>query len=87
MRKLPSPIRKIIGNLSNADRVLVSLDLRPRDADPFAAGNTTIVKAPPQAPASSAAVVELLIDAGMPAEAVQLLHGGGELPAYLGGDF
>ena len=29
----------------------------------FAAGNTTIVKAPPQAPASSAAVVELLLDA------------------------
>jgi acyl-CoA reductase-like NAD-dependent aldehyde dehydrogenase len=44
----------------------------------FAAGNSTIVKAPPQAPASSAAVVELLLDAGMPAEAVQLLHGDGE---------
>jgi acyl-CoA reductase-like NAD-dependent aldehyde dehydrogenase len=42
----------------------------------FAAGNTTIVKPPPQAPASSAAVVRLLLDCGMPAEAVQVLHGG-----------
>jgi acyl-CoA reductase-like NAD-dependent aldehyde dehydrogenase len=49
----------------------------------FAAGNTTIVKAPPQAPASSAAVVELLRDAGAPAEAVQLLHGGGDIGAAL----
>lgn len=49
----------------------------------FAAGNTTIVKAPPQAPASSAAIVELLLDAGMPREAVQLLHGGGEVGAQL----
>lgn len=49
----------------------------------FAAGNTTLVKAPPQAPASSAAVVELLLDAGMPPSAVQLLHGGGEVGARL----
>ncbi len=49
----------------------------------FAAGNTTIVKAPPQAPASSAAIVSLLLDAGMPAEAVQLLHGGGDIGAQL----
>jgi acyl-CoA reductase-like NAD-dependent aldehyde dehydrogenase len=49
----------------------------------FAAGNTTIVKTPPQAPASSAAVVELLTDAGMPVEAVQLLHGGGDIGALL----
>jgi acyl-CoA reductase-like NAD-dependent aldehyde dehydrogenase len=49
----------------------------------FAAGNTTIVKAPPQAPASSAGVVELLLDAGMPAEAVQLLHGDGAVGARL----
>lgn len=39
VRKLPSPIRKIIGNLSNTERVLVGLDLRARDADPFAARN------------------------------------------------
>jgi acyl-CoA reductase-like NAD-dependent aldehyde dehydrogenase len=49
----------------------------------FAAGNTTIVKAPPQAPASSTALVRLLLDAGMPAEAVQLLHGGGDIGAQL----
>ncbi|WP_049561767.1 aldehyde dehydrogenase family protein [Nonomuraea sp. SBT364] len=45
----------------------------------FAAGNTTIVKPPPQAPAVSTALVELLLDAGMPVEAVQVLHGGGEV--------
>lgn len=51
----------------------------------FAAGNTTIVKPPPQAPATSNAVVELLLDAGMPVEAVQVLHGGGEIGAALVG--
>jgi circadian clock protein KaiB len=30
VRKLPAPVRKIIGDLSNADRVLVGLDLRSR---------------------------------------------------------
>jgi acyl-CoA reductase-like NAD-dependent aldehyde dehydrogenase len=49
----------------------------------FAAGNTTIVKAPPQAPAASTAVVALLIEAGMPAESVQLLHGDGAFVAAL----
>ncbi|WP_308442659.1 aldehyde dehydrogenase family protein [Rugosimonospora africana] len=49
----------------------------------FAAGNTTIVKAPPQAPATSAAVVALLLAAGAPVESVQLLHGGGEVGAAL----
>ncbi len=49
----------------------------------FAAGNTTIVKPPPQAPAASNAVVELLLDAGMPAQAVQVLHGGGDVGAAL----
>ncbi len=29
VRKLPPPIRKIIGDLSNTDRVLVGLNLRP----------------------------------------------------------
>jgi circadian clock protein KaiB len=29
VRKLPQPIKKIIGDLSNTDRVLVGLDLRP----------------------------------------------------------
>jgi circadian clock protein KaiB len=30
VRRLPQPIKRIIGDLSNADRVLVGLDLRPR---------------------------------------------------------
>jgi circadian clock protein KaiB len=30
VRKLPEPVRKIIGDLSNTDRVLIGLDLRPR---------------------------------------------------------
>jgi len=29
VRKLPHPVRKIIGDLSNTERVLVGLDLRP----------------------------------------------------------
>ncbi len=29
VRKLPKPVRKIIGDLSNTERVLVGLDLRP----------------------------------------------------------
>lgn len=31
VRKLPQPVRKIIGDLSDAKRVLVGLDLRPAD--------------------------------------------------------
>jgi len=30
VRKLPQPVRKIIGDLSNTERVLVGLDLRER---------------------------------------------------------
>jgi circadian clock protein KaiB len=30
VRKLPPPIRKIIGDLSNTERVLVGLDIQPR---------------------------------------------------------
>jgi circadian clock protein KaiB len=30
VRKLPPPMKKIIGDLSNEERVLVGLDLRPR---------------------------------------------------------
>ena len=30
VRKLPEPIKKIIGNLSDEDKVLVGLDLQPR---------------------------------------------------------
>lgn len=31
VRKLPSPVRKIIGDLSNTERVLVGLDIRLND--------------------------------------------------------
>jgi len=31
VRKLPQPVRKIIGDLSNTERVLVGLDLRAAD--------------------------------------------------------
>jgi circadian clock protein KaiB len=31
VRRLPEPIKKIIGDLSNTDRVLVGLDLRARE--------------------------------------------------------
>lgn len=34
VRKLPQPMRKIIGDLSNTNRVLVGLDLRPVKSDP-----------------------------------------------------
>lgn len=30
VRKLPQPVRKIIGDLSDTERVLIGLDLRPR---------------------------------------------------------
>jgi circadian clock protein KaiB len=31
VRRLPEPIKKIIGDLSNTERVLVGLDLRPQE--------------------------------------------------------
>jgi circadian clock protein KaiB len=34
VRRLPQPIKKIIGDLSNTDRVLVGLDLRTRGEAP-----------------------------------------------------
>jgi circadian clock protein KaiB len=30
VRKLPEPVRKIIGDLSSTDRVLIGLDIQPR---------------------------------------------------------
>ena len=36
VRKQPTPIRKIIGTLTDTDRVLAALDLRSHDADAFA---------------------------------------------------
>jgi acyl-CoA reductase-like NAD-dependent aldehyde dehydrogenase len=51
----------------------------------FAAGNATLVKPPPQAPASSVALVEIMREAGLPDEAAQVLHGGPELGGLLTG--
>jgi circadian clock protein KaiB len=34
VRKLPPPVRKIIGDLSNTERVLVGLDVLPRTRQP-----------------------------------------------------
>jgi circadian clock protein KaiB len=34
VRKLPEPMKKIIGDLSNTERVLVGLDLRPMPVRP-----------------------------------------------------
>lgn len=31
VRQLPAPVRKIIGDLSNAEKVLIGLDIRPQD--------------------------------------------------------
>jgi len=33
VRKLPKPVRKILGDLSNTERVLVGLDIRVKNAD------------------------------------------------------
>lgn len=33
VRRLPAPVRKIIGDLSNTERVLVGLDLKPANKD------------------------------------------------------
>lgn len=34
VRQLPQPVRRIIGDLSNTERVLVGLDLHPVDREP-----------------------------------------------------
>ena len=34
VRRLPKPIKKIIGDLSNSERVLIGLDLRPAGRGP-----------------------------------------------------
>lgn len=33
VKKVPEPVRKIIGDLSNEEKVLVGLDIRPRKRD------------------------------------------------------
>jgi circadian clock protein KaiB len=42
VRKLPNPIRKFIGTLSNPDRVLLDFDLLPRDHVPAADGEGAV---------------------------------------------
>jgi acyl-CoA reductase-like NAD-dependent aldehyde dehydrogenase len=51
----------------------------------FAAGNGTIVKPPPQAPALSSRFAELMLEAGLPHEGLQVLHGAGSVGAALAG--
>jgi circadian clock protein KaiB len=34
VRRLPSPLKRIIGDLSNTDKVLVGLDIRPKAEQP-----------------------------------------------------
>jgi circadian clock protein KaiB len=34
VRRLPPPLKRVIGDLSNAERVLVGLDIRPLPAEP-----------------------------------------------------
>ena len=34
VRRLPSPLKRIIGDLSNTEKVLVGLDIRPKAAGP-----------------------------------------------------
>ncbi|MEA3207363.1 MAG: circadian clock protein KaiB [Chthoniobacter sp.] len=43
VRKEPAPVRKVVGNLSNAERVLAALNLRRPGADPFAGKETSHV--------------------------------------------
>jgi circadian clock protein KaiB len=38
IRKLPVPIRKFIGNLSNPERLLIDFDLLPAEANSFVMG-------------------------------------------------
>lgn len=45
----------------------------------FAAGNVTILKPAPQAPLIATALVELLLEAGMPAQAIHMVLGGKEI--------
>jgi circadian clock protein KaiB len=42
VRQLPSPVRKIIGDLSNTQRVIVGLDVRPRTEEAARAGSQEV---------------------------------------------
>ncbi|MEP7456605.1 aldehyde dehydrogenase family protein [Phyllobacterium sp. SB3] len=45
----------------------------------FAAGNAVVLKAPPQAAGVVTMLVEMFVDAGIPAGAINLVHGGSEI--------
>ncbi|SNZ05389.1 Acyl-CoA reductase [Terribacillus aidingensis] len=49
----------------------------------FAAGNVTIVKPAPQTPLIATALIELLLEAGMPAQAIHMVLGGKEIGEQL----
>lgn len=49
----------------------------------FAAGNVTILKPAPQAPLIATALVELLLEAGMPEQAIHMILGGKEIGEQL----
>lgn len=48
-------------------------------APAFAAGNTVVLKAPPQAPLTVHRLAELFVDAGLPAGFLNVVYGGAEL--------
>lgn len=52
-------------------------------APAVAAGNALVVKPAPQAPHIATRLLELLLDAGWPENAVQLLHGGADVGRHL----
>ena len=45
VRRLPTPVRKIIGDLSNTERVLVGLDLRPTEQVSVKKSNARVMAA------------------------------------------
>ncbi|MCY3984024.1 MAG: aldehyde dehydrogenase family protein [Roseovarius sp.] len=55
-------------------------------APALAAGNSMIVKAPPQAPKTVELFIRCFLDAGFPAASIGLLHGGTEVGRALAGD-
>ena len=56
VRKLPQPVRKIIGDLANTERTLVGLQLRPRNfvLDWSTAASATVIQGTPTHVARSA---------------------------------
>jgi acyl-CoA reductase-like NAD-dependent aldehyde dehydrogenase len=55
-------------------------------APALAAGNSIIIKAPPQAPATSNKLALLFLEAGVPPEALSVIHGGADIGDLLVSD-